>query len=388
VLAAALGIVSQLWAPSVKAGEAKTYECKPGPWGRLEYQYIYLSVPNSVLDQFPMPRPGPEWCFPEASSVKVHEFLKNAGLDPKVVDRLVSDTRSHPDAEGVVTLYPTLEDVVNLPPATRDAIYQELAKSELNPYLYQPICIPDGDFAAWLQDSGLPDNVADFIRKTSYREGGSVLFGDLKTLMGLATSDSEARRWVKAITRTRAVVAWLVMDPKDDLAGLRRYWSADFHRKDALPMLEAVDKWPGGAKLDLTHLLPPFARSLVYGYTTPDIERNGQTPNCHWTSLNFFNYTRQDIFMDLKLASSQVLEDYEKAAEPYQFGDVLFFLNDAGNAYHSCVYIADNLVFSKNGENTMMPWILTRMEDVKQLYLHQPGQKILVFRRRWPEEDL
>jgi len=48
-----------------------------------------------------------------------------------------------------------------------------------------------------------------------------------------------------------------------------------------------------------------------------------------------------------------VLQDYDKVGPPYTFGDVLFFMGDDGGAFHSCVYIADNLVYTKNGENEM-----------------------------------
>jgi len=172
------------------------------------------------------------------------------------------------------------------------------------------------------------------------------------------------------------------------MATLRRYWSADYHRKDSLPLLNAAAEMEHGGRIDLVHLLPPLPRRLAYAYTTPELDRIGQSPNCHWTSLNFFNYTRQNVFIDLKLAASQVLEDYDKVTGPNNFGDILFFLDQQGNAYHSCVFLADNLVFSKNGGNMVMPWIITRLDDIKQLYLHgRPGATIQTYRRRWPIED-
>jgi hypothetical protein len=150
-------------------------------------------------------------------------------------------------------------------------------------------------------------------------------------------------------------------------------------------MLDAAAQAPHGATLDITHLLPLIPRQLVYSYVSPNIERTGQTPNCHWTSLNFFNYTRQNILLDLKLATSDALDNYEQVSPPYAFGDVLFFLSAQGDAFHSCVFVANNLVFTKNGENEIMPWLLTRLEDVKQLYGREPNYRIQAFRRKWPE---
>jgi len=369
------------------ADDAVTYQCKPGPWGRIEYQTLYLSAPLALMDEFPMPDIQPNWCFPGGTADSVRGFLTQAGLDAPTVQRLLGDPNAHRDAEGVFTVYPSVAELEALKPDVRATIYRELAKSPLNSFYYAPVCIPADSFEEWLGTGNFPTDVSDMIRKFVYRDGDAVLFSDFRAVLSHAPSDSEAHRWVRALTRVRCVLAYLKVDGTDDLTALKRYWSTNFHRKDSLPMLEAVADMPGGGKLDLTHLFPPLPRRLVYSYITPDIERTGQTPNCHWTSLNFFNYTRQNIFLDLKLASSQVLEDYERVPEANTFGDVLFFVDDQGSAYHSCVFIADNLVYTKNGENVMMPWILTRLEDVKQIYLRKPGAKIVVYRHIWPEED-
>jgi hypothetical protein len=372
---------------SLLADDPVTYQCKPGPWGRIDYQPIYLSAPSSFIDDFPMPDIQPVWFFPNGTVDSVRALLAQCGVDPATIQRLLADPTAHRDAEDVFSIYPTVDELIALKPDTRAALYHELAKSPLNTYYYEPVCIPADGFDEWLRTGGFPPDVGDLIRKLVYRDGDAILFSDFRAVLSHASSDSEARKWVRALTRVRAVIAYLHVDPTDDLTALKRYWSANFHRKDSLPMLEAAADIPGGGRLDLTHLFPPLPRRLVYSYTTPDIERTGQTPNCHWTSLNFFNYTRQNIFLNLKLASSQVLEDYEQVPVANTFGDVLFFVDADGNAYHSCVFIADNLVYSKNGENIMMPWILTRLEDIKQVYLRKPGAKIIVYRHLWSDED-
>lgn len=359
--------------------------CQPGPWGRITYSYLYLSAPDTILDEFPMPAPQSRWCFADHNMDWVKVFLTGVGFDAAVVNRLTNDPRSAADEENVITLFPTEADVLSLNPANRVALYKELAKYTQNPYFHDPICVPDGDVGSWLRDSGIPENVLTLIQQLVYRDGSGYFFSDLRLILKYTPSDTEARRWVKALTRVRAVVAELHLDKTDDLAQLRRYWSADFHRTDSLPMLEGAAQVPDGAALDLIHLLPPIPRRLAYSYTSPDIERTGQTPNCHWTSLNFFNYTRQNILLDLKLATSHVLDNYEKVSPPYAYGDVLFFLTATGDAYHSCVFVADNLVFTKNGENQIMPWLLTRLDDVKQLYGREPNYTVQGFRRKWPE---
>jgi hypothetical protein len=371
-------------APWARGADAPLLHCQPGPWGRIEYHTLYLAAPDTILNEFAMPNPETRWCFEGRSLDWVRLFLTSSGLDQAIGTRLLADTRSQPDEEGVITLFPTEADLLALSPTTRSLIYHELGEYDENPFFQDPICIPDSNLDAWLNGTDFPPNVTALIRQLAYKDGDALFFGDLCAVLKYTANDAQARQWVRELTRVRAVVAFLQVDGTDDLPALRRYWSADFHRTDALPMLEAAAALPGGDRLDLTHLLPPLPRRLAYGYVSPDIERTGQTPNCHWTSLNFFNYTQQNILLDLKLASSKVLESYDPVSPPYTFGDVLFFLNKDGNAYHSCVYLADNLVFTKNGENEMMPWIVTRIEDVKQLYGREPNYQIQAYRRRWP----
>ena len=371
-----------------QAAEPAYREAKPGAWGRLEYQMIYLTAPEGVLAEFPMPSPQPRWSFADTSPAVARGRLTDSGLEAAVRDRLFADPRARRDDEGVFTLFPSVADIEALKPAVRDAIYRELEKYPQNTFFHDAVLVPDGDSDAWLRGTGLPDHVVALVKQLVWRDGDAVLFSDFSTVLGHAGSDSEARRWVRVLTRTRAVVGYLKVEPADNLAALRRYWSAGFHRKDSLPMLNATADLPGGGRLDLTHLLPPLPRRLAYAYTTPELERTGQAPNCHWTSLNFFNYTRQNIYLDLKFAASKVLEDYDRVSDAPVFGDVLFFLDEKGNAFHSCVFLADDLVFTKNGGNTVMPWIITRLTDVKQLYLHgKSGATIVDFRRRWDDDD-
>ncbi len=376
-------VLALLAAAPARGQDGAVLHCQPGPWGRITYHYIYLAAPDSIIDDFPLPSPLPDWCFKGHDLDWVKTFLATVGLDAPALTRLTADPRSQPDAEGVITLFPTEADILGLTAAHREGLYQELAKYDENPYYHDPLCVPDGNVDEWLRGSPIPKDVVELIRKLVYHQGGGLFFSDLRLVFKYASSDTEARLWARALTRQRAVVADLRVDGTDDLAALQRYWSADFHRPDALPMLDAAAQVDGGSNLDLTHLFPPLPRALVYSFTSPDIERTGQTPNCHWTSLNFFNYTRQNILLDLKLATSAVLSDYTPVEPPYTFGDVLFFLDAQGNAYHSCVYIADNLVFTKNGENEMIPWLLTRFDDVQQLYSREPNYKIQAYRRKF-----
>jgi hypothetical protein len=131
-------------------------------------------------------------------------------------------------------------------------------------------------------------------------------------------------------------------------------------------------------------LLPPFVRKLLNGYPPFELAVKGRMPDCHWSSLNFFNYEPRDYFLDTRLASSHVLENYQPVEAPYRYGDKLFFLTPENHCFHSCVYIAGDIVFTKNGDNAANPWILTHLGDLEQVYLSRSGVtgRTQAYRRR------
>jgi hypothetical protein len=87
--------------------------------------------------------------------------------------------------------------------------------------------------------------------------------------------------------------------------------------------------------------------------------------------------------LDSRLATTAVLERFNPVDAPYKFGDILFFLDaERGDAFHSCVYIADDIVFTKNGRNVLSPWIFARLEDVKRVYLFDNNGRIQGYRNK------
>jgi hypothetical protein len=49
---------------------------------------------------------------------------------------------------------------------------------------------------------------------------------------------------------------------------------------------------------------------------------------------------------------------------------------------HACVYIADDVVFTKNGVNYHQPWVLMKLNDLLPRYASDRPMSIVVLRRR------
>ena len=367
-------------APAPKPAEAPEIPAKPGPWGQLETSPIYLEAPAALLADVPKPNSVPRWSFVEADGTTLLALFRRAALPAAMQQRLLNP-KTWTAQDGVITLYPAIPDLVAMTPEMRGVIYPELAKTPLNEFHHDPIFILGG-IDAWLKDTDLSPETQALIRKMTYRRGRSLAFSDLRTLLHQARDDAEVQHIFQSATRTRTLVAHIKVPAGSDPKVISDYWTGGRRDSDILPLLASVAERSYGTSLDIVHLLPPLARRRLYTYPTPDLATRGRMPDCHWTSLNFFARSPQDYYLDTRLASHHVIENYTPIQPPYRYGDVLFFNNAANETIHSCVFIADDIVYTKNGENSLSPWILMRLGDVQEIYLPAPECSMQGYREK------
>jgi hypothetical protein len=371
--------------PAVKASaNPNVFYLNPGPWGRLRCAYIYLEAPKSLMENFPLPSSHPRWGFAETLKDQLPEIFRAANLSQSMITALL-DPKTLVTAEGNFYVFPTVTDLMAMTPESRSLIYTELAKNPVNEYHVDPVLIVGPEIKEWFRTSKLHAETIALIEQLSYKRGETTAFSDVSVLMNSATSDPDARAMFKAMTRTRSIIVKLEVDHDSNLEELTQYWSPAFmnRHKDIEPLIQSVIETDGIETLPLSHLLPALPRKLAYTYPDLDLAKHGRLPDCHWTSLNFFNYDPHEYLLDERLATNSVLEHFTPLEPPYQYGDVLFFLNaKTGDAYHSCVQLADNLVFTKNGRNLLSPWIIMRREDLEKVYLYRGDGRVQGFRRK------
>jgi hypothetical protein len=350
--------------PSEPEVWGKVYHCKPGPWGDLAYYYIYLEMPDRLMKLFSLPEPVTRWSFPGATEASVRSLFEKAGLPKALQDALL--TPEHRLVQGnVVTVFPPTADLMAMTSSQRSIIYRELAKSEFNPYHVDPICIANGDVETWFAHSTLRPELRQVVKKLTYWRGEMLCFSDVAAVIAMATSEEEARKDFKAMSRTRSLVLRLNTGARSDLTQVAQYWSGNNRNEEIGPMLLSEMETQGTKRLDCIHLLPPLARRYLYCYPS---EEFSVPPDCHWTSLNFFNSAPIAYQPDVRLFAMYLQKDYVPVGLPYTFGDVLVYFTPAGEALHSCVYIADDFVYTKNGQSAAAPWLLMKMRDVERFY--------------------
>lgn len=358
------------------------FEANPGPWGKLRCFYVYIEAPHEIVDSYPLPFSKPSWTFPEAAAATLPALFEKAGLPPAMIASVLKSNNVVKE-NGKLHLFPSVAEIEALTPAMRQVLYHELAKDSENQFHADPVLMTTDTVQEWYKSSKLRRELIDRISRLSYMRGECLAFSDVQVMMNYAQSDAEARTLFKAFTRTRSLMVQMVLDEHTELAPLLEYWSPGrlSRRKDIQPIMQSIIDTDGVEHLGLVHVIPALPRKLLYTYPGPEFARQGVLPDCHWTSLNFFNVEPHEYFLDERLATSSVLQRYDPAQGPHRYGDILFFLdNDRGDAFHSCVYLADDLVFTKNGRNALSPWVIMKLDEVKKIYIHDRNGRVQGYR--------
>jgi hypothetical protein len=361
-------------------GDGATIETK-GPWGILQSFPVFIAAPDWILDMFPLPSAVTTWTFRGLTPEEVATVIDQPGLPEAAASELLDRSRWQV-MDDVIHVIPSDVTVRSLPPDARATIYNVLSRWEENEFQHSPYYIPGNDARRWLTETGLPDHLIDLVARTAYPVGEASCFSDLPLLVAATSSYAEGRMLLKALSRTQTMILRLRLDRDTDIARIRDYWSAGpANAKDFFPLLESVATNDDVRHLDIVHLLPRTARKLLYTFPIPSMAVGGRYPDCHWTSLNFFNQMPESRLADVAGATTFTLENLHPAEPPFAYGDVLFMVDQEGNAIHSCVYLADDFVFTKNGANVLSPWLIMKLDDVQVRYSRQGPVELKIYRR-------
>lgn len=351
---------------------------KPGPWGQLEVRTVYLEPPESLLAVVAKPSAVTRWTFEQTTATAVRETFVRAKVPEAVIERLFSPVRLVASGNSIVLL-PEVEDLVALGVETRSALYVELAKCSANEYQRDPVFILGGDVDDWMQGASLTSAQQALFRRLLWKRGNATVFSDVQALLSLSKSPDEVNAVFRSITRVRSLTVELKLPLVGDRKLFVDYWAAGQSDQSRAAFINAITLRRAPQTIDITHFLPSLIRQRVYTFPEMELGLKGRFPDCHWTSLNFFNLVPKDVYLDTKLAAEHLLKDYAVVDAPYQFGDVLCFLDD-GEGLHTCVHIADDIVLTKNGDSILAPWTLMQLKDVDVIYRRSPNTRVQGYR--------
>jgi hypothetical protein len=159
----------------------------------------------------------------------------------------------------------------------------------------------------------------------------------------------------------------LHITPESNIRDLLSYWGKAGEEKNLRPLFESVAKIPRGTRLSLMSLLPPMPASRLYTFPFPSTQPI-EHDNCHWTSFNFFKDPPDNRYCDSKFIPEKLETDYYPVFSDLRYGDLIFLAKPSGAIIHSAVFIADNIVYTKNGGHFLSPWMLMSIPDMLDVF--------------------
>jgi hypothetical protein len=348
-----------------------------GEWGRLTSRAVMIEPTDNILTPEYFRPFSKAWVFTEAAAANLASFLRSAGLSPQQVANLMATGEYNPDRNEFRVL-PSRELILSMDPETRATVYAELANCPENALQREPFRMRTDSADVWFQGCDLGTDVVAKMKSMLYRRGPFLMFSDPAWLMSDLSSDSERRVAMRALFRQRALFCSIHIEPDDDVEALSRYWGSGGRVLAVRPLIESIAD-AGGGDMDVTLLLPPLARSFLYSYPRPE---NTVFRDCHWTSLNYFRVAPDDRFADMETATDAFVSNYTVVTATNRLpGDVVVLQSEDGQVIHTCNYIADGVVFTKNGGTVHRPWVLLDLDTVIDLYSLKGPVKVDVLRR-------
>jgi hypothetical protein len=352
------------------------------PWGELIKLDLEVEQPDEYVAFEPVSNRVTQWYFPGQTPVQVRASLQAAGLNARQIDSALTPTAVSATADATI-LTPDAELVRSLNAEVRKHLYTGLARSDRNHYMRFPYCFMTNRTEEFFAKSGVAPEVINLVAKLTYERNGSHYFSDVETVLNAIPSSDARLHFFKTLSRSSVVMARLRVRPDTDVEKLIGYWSGNklVRQKDLKPLLESLRRNDEGGSVSLLYFLPPFARERLY--TTPLPSSPGD-PNmdCHWSAMNFFSSEPDFRFSDLTYTAAYVKTNFYPVAQPTSYGDIVFLLDSDGNAIHSAVYIADDIVFTKNGNNYAQPWVLMRLPNLLALYSVTDTPRLACYRNK------
>jgi hypothetical protein len=350
------------------------------PSGTYEYIRMSLGEPDDLLPDVRVPLGSPRWMFPGYSREKLEAFFRSIDLTDAHRAILLNPTNWQALPEGIY-VNPPVELIATMGRRARSQIYPLLAESPVNAPQHYPFRFPLTGVEDRLGDAGLSPATLALVKRWLYADGGTACFADGAVAQRLLPVQ-EFGALVNALYREPTFLMRLKVKPDSDINQLLRYWSRGGDSRELKPLFQSLSRVPGGGTINVEHLLPPFARLRLYthGRVLAGTEKSRQ--NCFWTALNFFNEQPDAQFLNPENVVRALRTDYFEAEGERQFGDLVCLMDAKGLPAHICVYIVDDVVFTKEGIDNREPWVLMKIPDMLVDYASKTRLKVVTLRRK------
>lgn len=378
-------------APAAWRQQLQLREIKAGPWGRLWYYDVLLAPSGNTLERLPPPSAEPVWTFAGVDRAAILDVVRQVEMSDAVRARLLALFRDvTPDAAGRLTVHPSPDLVLAVPREFRTRLFPHLVGGTSVTDYAQHIPFPAGfTIDEWFDAGSLPETVRQAMLRLVYPAGNRVMLSDFGALYHLLGTKPEQLAAQRAALRVPAVVVLLEKPAPAEVPALAAYWRPGRHKSVAALLESFAAAGEDTRFLDIIHLLSPIEREFLNTYFTP--AGPSLTPSCFWTAFNFGEEKPDDRYLVLpgmwtaheSEAWQDLTANFDAIPAPGRLGDIIGYRRKGVPAVvHVAVFIADGLVYTKNGATFSKPWCLSRLEDLDELYLNEPDMERVYFRRR------
>lgn len=371
---------------TVNPADAGTIPLKPGPWGNLEYLPITIAAPDELLQVQNTLNTSVRWLFKDYTRDRLASLLKTFELSVPQQNQLLDPVGLEIVTNGVVLL-PSRDTVLTLSPKAIEQIYRVLTLFPENDQMKEIVVA--SILTEMSEANGVSKTTAASFKQASWRYGKNLICYCLPHVLAAIPTYEEKSAFMKALSRQKTMLVKMRVTPDSDINALATYWSKACWSTDVKAILESLAQTPGGGQLDIIELLPPLPTSLLYTYPVPQNSLNGPAVkrDCMWTSFNFFRDPPDPKFDNSDYLLEKIKTEYYNVETDPRYGDLVMFSTPDLQFVHSAVYLADNIVYTKNGENNRNPWMLSTISDLLDIYSSNvpPEQqlKLYYFRNKY-----
>ncbi len=352
---------------------------RKGPWGELLTQNIRLERPVEYTS-LEIKNPEPEsWSFDGMNLAQVKALLAANGLTKEQVEAQLTPGNVVVSATKTVVT-PDENFLLSLKPEARQKLYGSLYGMGAGLYIDYPFIFPKDSIETIYTDDRLQSDEVALLKKLVYPVTNAFRLTDYDLLIRKIPTPERRATIAKVLSFQPAVLARLCVRPDSDIDKIAAYWGGmeNVRFTDIRPMLEALKGLPHGGTVSLMYFLPPFARSRLYTYPLPS-QPNEPVMDCHWSTFNFSSTEPDNRLNDPAYAVDQIKKNYYRIDAPSLYGDVLLYANGKDEIKHSAIYLADDLAFTKYGNNYRQPWMIVRIADMQAVY---PTLKPIYYRKK------
>ena len=350
--------------------------CEPGPWGRVVFDYSMIEMAPALWQYVQQAPQAMEWKLHVTNPEAVRQQVLASGFTLEQAQTLMATIT--PIAGGYA-LHPTDDFILTMDENVRCSWYAVLALETDNPDYDYPLRFRQKTNIGWLEDSDVDSQAIALARQLIFKSNDLQLMADMAVLQRNIVNPDSMRRLACLLSRETTVIAYLLVGPNDNLDQLAEYWGYPDRQDAVRTLLRATQRSGFDRPIPITMLLPRFARDRVHRYW-----RAGDPAwaHCHFTSLNFFSDNPDEGCTNDNYATSVILRDYVTLTTPPRLGDLILFRRSPDEVIHTCNYIADGIVFTKNGGSLGHPWMLAKLEDIMDFYSYPTPVQISFMRRR------